>query len=270
MWKSSTSVLLGTIFAAALFVAPLATASAAPQALGLAATPEPMPLHCEDGLCTAFLTAFCLQEKRPQPEDGIAYLPTENSEINLLVSTKDGRTLMLPGRDYVEFYARNHTAVIAKVEQRKLLELNAEYIAIQVGSLSSLIPEERPGDLYPQSAEELAFATGPYRAAAERYFDKGSHAERTAITAMLINNLPKSGDVEVARGESAWTEILDKQGIKGFSESGKGLARTTFENCKEITGSTMRSLSLRSCLEIRHGRLQSSTNRDYWKSLLLF
>ena len=102
MWKRSASVLLGTIFAA-LFVLPLATASAAPQALGLAATPEPMPLHCEDGLCTAFLTAFCLQENRPQPEDGIAYLPTETSVINLLVSTKDGRTLTLPGRDYVEF-----------------------------------------------------------------------------------------------------------------------------------------------------------------------
>ena len=87
---------------------------------------------------------------------------------------------------------------------------------------------------------------------------------------MLINSLPEREDVEVARSESAWKEILDKQGIKGFSKVGKGLARTTLENCKEITGNTMSSLSLRSCLEIRHGRLQSSTNRDYWKSLLLF
>lgn len=269
MWKRSASVLLGTIFAA-LFVLPLATASAAPQALGLAATPEPMPLHCEDGLCTAFLTAFCLQENRPQPEDGIAYLPTETSVITLFVSTKDGRTLTLPGRDYVEFYARNHTAVIAKLEQRKLDELNAESVAIQIGALTSLIPEEQPGDLFPQSAEELAFATGPYRAAAEQYFDKGFHAERTAITAMLINNLPKRGNVEVANGESAWTDVLDKRGIIGFSEAGKELARATFENCKEITGRSMKSLSFRSCLEIRHGRLQSTTNREYWKSLLLF
>ena len=270
MWKCSTSIFLGTIFAVTLFVTPFATASAAPQALGLAATPEPMPLHCEDGLCTVFLTAFCLQEKRPQPEDGIAYLPTESSEINLLVSTKDGRTLKLRGRDYLEFYARNHTAVIAKIEQRKLDELNAESVAIQIGSLTSLIPEEQPGDLYPQSAEELAFATGPYRAAAEHYFDKGSHAERTAITAMLINNLPRRGNVEIVRGETAWTEALEKQGIKGFSETGKGLARVTFENCKEITGRSMKSLSFRSYLEIRHGRLQSNTNREYWKSLLLF
>ena len=270
MWKLPTAFLLGTTFAAALFAVPLTTASAAPQALGLAATPEPVPVHCEGGTCSVFLTAFCLQQERPQPEDGVAYLPTESSEISLVMNTQDGTELTLPGREYVEFFARNHTAVIAKIEQKKLAKFDVKSVAIRVGSLTSLVPEEQPGDLDPQSVEELAFATGPYRIAAETYFDKGSHAERTAITAMLINNLPKRGDIEVARGETAWTDVLGKRGIKGLSAAGKGLARATFENCKEITGGSMKSLSFRSCLEIRHGRLQSETNRDYWKSLLLF
>jgi hypothetical protein len=203
MWKLSSTVLLGTTLAAALIAVPLTTVSAAPQALGLVATPEPMPVHCEGGTCSIFLTAFCLQKKRPQPEDGVAYLPTESSEINLIVSTQDGKELTLPGRKYVEFFACNHTAVIAKIEQRKLAKFDVKSVAIRIGSLTSLVPEEQPGDLYPQSVEELAFATGPYRIAAENYFDKGSHAERTAITAMLINNLPKQGDIEVARGETA-------------------------------------------------------------------
>ena len=159
---------------------------------------------------------------------------------------------------------------LPKLSRKKLAKFDVKSVAIRVGSLTSLVPEEQPGDLDPQSVEELAFATGPYRIAAETYFDKGSHAERTAITAMLINNLPKQGDIEVARGETAWTDVLGKRGIKGLSAAGKGLARATFENCKEITGGSMKSLSFRSCLEIRHGRLQSETNRDYWKSLLLF
>jgi hypothetical protein len=103
MWIRSTAVLLGTAFAAALFAVPLATASAAPRALELAATPAPVPVHCEDGTCSVFLIAFCLQEKRRQPEDDGACLPTESNEITLIVNTQDGKMLTLPGREYVEF-----------------------------------------------------------------------------------------------------------------------------------------------------------------------
>lgn len=39
-----------------------------PQALGLVATAEPAPkMWCQNGLCTAYISAFCLEEHRKSP-----------------------------------------------------------------------------------------------------------------------------------------------------------------------------------------------------------
>ena len=69
-----------TAIASVLFLLPDA-ASAAPQALGLVATQEAMPLQCDDGVCVAFLSSFCLEEERNPPESRTAYSPAEGSNI---------------------------------------------------------------------------------------------------------------------------------------------------------------------------------------------
>src|SRR5712671_2103843 len=45
-------------------------AHAAPQALGLVASSEPLPLICEGGECQVHMSAFCLQEAREIPPLG--------------------------------------------------------------------------------------------------------------------------------------------------------------------------------------------------------
>ena len=57
---------LSMALAAATFAA-RETRAELPQALGLVATAEPAPMQCRDGLCTAYISAFCLEEHRKSP-----------------------------------------------------------------------------------------------------------------------------------------------------------------------------------------------------------
>ena len=51
--------------AAVALAAPFGAVQAAPQALGLVAMDQPVPLRCEGGQCRAEFTSFCLQKARP-------------------------------------------------------------------------------------------------------------------------------------------------------------------------------------------------------------
>lgn len=58
---------LSMALAAATFAA-RETRAESPQALGLVATAEPAPtMQCQDGLCTAYISAFCLEEHHKSP-----------------------------------------------------------------------------------------------------------------------------------------------------------------------------------------------------------
>ena len=58
-------------------------ASAAPQILGLLATNAPTPLTCNDGICSAQFSAFCLQQHRKSPTAGTAYRPAKRTALTL-------------------------------------------------------------------------------------------------------------------------------------------------------------------------------------------
>src|SRR3546814_2176948 len=65
-------------------------------------------------------------------------------------------------------------------------------LTVEVGPAVSLIPEAVAGDTDPQTAEEIALATGPLRNVAERIFDSaGQSADPDRITALLINSLDR-------------------------------------------------------------------------------
>src|SRR3546814_14945149 len=67
-------------------------------------------------------------------------------------------------------------------------------LAVEVGPTVSLIPEAVAGDTDPQTAEEIALATGPLRNVAARLFDSaGQSADAARTTTLLTNRLPKRG-----------------------------------------------------------------------------
>ncbi len=61
MLKLTKALLSGGVF---LATASTAAAGDPPQALGLVATAEPVPFHCDGAECSVNLSALCLQQKR--------------------------------------------------------------------------------------------------------------------------------------------------------------------------------------------------------------
>ena len=238
-----------------------------PQALGLVATTEPAPMQCQDGLCTAYLSAFCLEEHRESPQARTAYRLADNTEVTLLVETAAGDTLRLPGRDWLGFKTQTlFTGVEASVDQARIAKLNPVKLSIEVGPLASMLPVVAADEKTAHSAEEIALATGPYRQAAERYFEGNVEiTTAAAITANLINTLPKTGTVS---GERRMQTMIDAFATLETVEAG--------EKTRTVVGGIVRTCerqahygiySFRHCLELKHSGLQAVTNRTFWDSL---
>lgn len=238
-----------------------------PQALGLVATAEPTPMRCRDGLCTAYLSAFCLEEHRKSPQSRTAYRLADKTEVTLLVDTAAGDTLRLPGRDWLDFKSRTlFTGVEASVDQARIAKLNPVKLSIEVGPLASMLPVVAVDEKTAHSAEEIALATGPYRQAAERYFEGNVEiATAVSITANLINSLPKTDFVS---DERRMQTMIDAFATLETIEAG--------EKTRAVVGRIMHACdrqahygvdSLRNCLELKHSGLQAVTNRKFWDSL---
>lgn len=259
---------------AALSVALAATAFAAadtraetPQALGLVATAEPAPMQCQDGLCTAYLSAFCLEEHRKSPQAQTAYRLAENTEVTLLVETAAGDTLRLPGRDWLGFKTRTlFTGVEASVDQMRLAKLNPVKLSIEVGPLASMLPVVAADAKDAHTPAEVALATGPYRQAAQRYFEGDVEmATAVSMTANLINSLPTSGTVSSERRIQTMIDAFARLETINAGERTRAVVSQVVRTCDRQAHYEI--YSLRQCLELKHGGLQAITNRKFWDSL---
>ncbi len=244
------------------------TARAAPQILGLVATRGDMPMQCAAGSCIGFLSTFCLEEERHPPSSRAAYTPAPNSQITLIVETKDGRTLRLPGHDYLTFQTRlDYTSILAQVETARLASLKPAQVSLHIGPLASLLPVPGPGDTALHSAEERAIATGAYRKTGQQFFDKGGEkSETVSMVTHLINVLPRKGRLEKMALDAAYRDTESAEaGIVGIG------ARERFQkivqSCEAILKSTAARYNMRNCLEYRHEVMQAETNRKFWKAL---
>src|SRR5688500_17138173 len=78
-----------------------ATASAAhasPQLLALLSTDGTVPLHCQGAVCSAELSAFCLERHRATPEAGTLYQAAPNAALVLVVTAADGSSREIDAR----------------------------------------------------------------------------------------------------------------------------------------------------------------------------
>ncbi|MFQ5985045.1 MAG: hypothetical protein ACE5LL_05960 [Alphaproteobacteria bacterium] len=243
-------------------------AFSAPQILGLMAMNEPQPLVCDGEKCAAYFSAFCLQAARDVADKGTSYRPVGGEGITLVLSTRDGGTVSLPGEEYLSFASNGGPySVTISLPQHTLDALGATAAMVAVGPRASLVPVEEAGDPDPQTAAEIALATGPLRIAAERFLEQpGGAADAARVTGRLINALPAQGRVSASRRESLWEETVEPLAKDAMSESGLATAQEMYKSCQADVEAGF-IYSLRRCLEARHDRFLEGTNVEFWESL---
>ena len=154
-------------------------AQAAPQVLGIVASNGPIPLTCDAGGCRADLSTFCLQQPRDNPQPGQSYMPLEGADIVLTGRNAAGETVRLPAASYLGFTTdREFTAIEVSLPAERLAALGLTDPAIEIGEKASLIPAAAANDADPQTAGEIAIATGAYRDKGAEFFDRAGEFRR--------------------------------------------------------------------------------------------
>jgi len=243
-----------------------AGAEAAPQVLAVVATYQPVELTCAHGQCSAELTAICLQPDRASPAAGKRYVLADAGGLRIVGVTRNGsrRALAFTGLATVTAF-RGHNAVKVSIPGRRLNALGIRRAYVEVGQKVSVIPTPTIGDPRPQTPGDLALATGPLRAVADRLVDRGGAATDTArIARVMLNALPARGRAREAARRAAWQKAR-------LSEAGRrtpgalNQARAAFEKCHDAASTGV--LTLRSCLGSRHDSLIGGQNNTYWNAL---
>lgn len=258
-------VLAAAVIAAGFSVS--GPAQAAPQILGLVATAEPTELRCENGVCSAQFTAFCLQEHRDIPIPGTAYRAAANSPLKLVVTDHSGRKRSVLLGDEVEISAeRTFVAVRFSIPEAVIKSVGGVTAAISVAPSSSLLPVPLAGDPNPQTIAETADFTGLHRSTAQRVLaSRPASAELVSRTARLINALPVKEDAPKSTRDGLWKQVF---GSAPESETGRGaiLAREAFEDCRRDINSYVMD-GMRSCLTRYHDDAMITTTHEIWKAI---
>lgn len=265
-------LLAGLALAATLQIG---AAQAAPQVLGLVADNGfPTPLVCDGFECSAQFSSFCLQEGRGSPPTGTAYTPAPGGTLTLLATAPGGRSLRLPAAETLRIAtAIGFTSVTMSLPQSgrdriaETLGAAPEEIrlAVTVGPSVSLLPVPMAGDADPQTAEEIALATGKLRDVAERLFEApGVSADAARLTTLLINSLPARGRETVEMRSSLFDAVAALPASGSLSPEGLERAQALYADCRiSVESSSM--FSMRECLRLRHADLMVRSNRKFWE-----
>jgi hypothetical protein len=269
-----TSVLRAAVLAIVPVVvaAVSAPAVAAPQVLGLVATRSPVPLVCDGVNCSADLSTFCLQQWRRAPHPGQRYVAhAEGAGIHVLGMDAGGAVRDVANGAVLEIEApRGVTAVTVRVPQRILDRHGVTRIAVSVDANVSLVPVAAPRDPYPQSAEDIAIATGPLRELATRFVDDNV-AGVVAADALnrAITLIPRGvSSLSPRLNDRVWAEVAASlPSGDEVHRAGLAAARDAFDRCHDGGGSSLtgrNTLSLDECLAKRQQGLIEPLNRGYW------
>ena len=240
----------------------------APQALGLVATRDAMPLQCNDEACIGFLSSFCLEEERMPPVARRAYAPAPGTEIALIVETKDGRTVRLPGADTLSFNVRlDFTSILAKVPMSRLAALSPARVSIHIAPLATLLPVPQPDDLDRHSPAELKLVLGPYRQTGTRFFDEGGETgETVSMMTQMINRLPRLARAPEGARSDKLQAVLNGADGRASSTGARARFQGIVAGCENMLETTGR-MNMRGCLTYRHEVMQTETNRAFWRAL---
>jgi hypothetical protein len=259
----SLAMRLRIALAALSIAAAPGAAWASPQILALLSTEGPVPLHCLGSVCTAELSAFCLEQQRATPETGTVYRPAPNAMIVLQVTAADGSVREIDGRGLVEFTTvRDMTAVRVSVDRRALG--GAERIAIRSGTETALLPRPSQRDGRTHSAAEIAYATGPLRATAARHVDASAEAAVARDLARALDALRAEDETAALFVSGAAAPVVQR--CTAEVADVKARRKTIIGVFGHWTGrGIVGEASLKSCLEEAHASLMTRLNQRFWK-----
>jgi hypothetical protein len=267
--KHIGTLLPSLLVGAAALVAAAPPVAASPQVLGLVAMNEPLAMKCDETGCRAELSSFCLQQPRDNPAPETAYLPMAGADIALVGTRADGSTVRLDAADYMHFEAsRGFTSIQASLDPAAMQSLGLVSVAVAVGSEVSMVPAETADDPAPQSPDEVALATGAYRAKAVEFFDApGEQADAIRVTNTMINVLPEQGRTMADTDGHLLAEALD-DGIEDVIDpAAVQRAAAIHEACRVKVDVTHHIDTMRDCLIGSHDRMVVNSNIQFWESL---
>ena len=256
------------VIVAALFALGSSVAQAAPQALALVATKGKVGLACQGSDCSAELTTFCLQPDRFAPPRGTRYRLADAGAVQLLGTTRDGRTTVLDPEEHLRFESiRGYVAMRISTSRETMDELDLKKVEVSVGENVSLLPVPEPDDADPITESDIAVLTGSLRPLGSRIVDANEpHMEAAQITNRMINLLPPRSETSEAAGNALWRQAIDGIGQGRLSSGAKEMARGAFAFCKFVVNRAA-STSMRRCLQTQHDNFINFLNSEYWDAV---
>ncbi|MBM3572933.1 MAG: hypothetical protein FJX52_11360 [Alphaproteobacteria bacterium] len=260
------ALLLTPAAATATEIAAKPSKNEGPQALGVVATRAPVPVTCTDGRCTAFLGAFCLEEKVLPPDHGTPYRANRAGDVVLAVTGADGKTRRLDSGDTMDIYSHlgfNALKVVLKPETAAALA--GATLAVEVAERAAVVPIHEKVAV---DADNRAVATTSHRGVAETVFERAEErADAARLTADMINALPEQGEVASAIRRTLWERVVaPKTGRIGATPAGAERARGMVNACNRTVDISLR-VTLRDCLESRHNDVMRELNDEFWTML---
>lgn len=271
MNRHSIAISIAASAVAALMLSP--RAHAASQILGLIASAEPTKLTCENGLCAAEFSSFCLQEHRKAPNPGTAYVPGKDSDIRLIVTAADGSTKTMPAGRFVKLKSlRTFTTVSISLTESTLRALGGKSAAIKVGKLASVVPVANPTDAKPLSAAEIRQFIGPVRVLAETVRDPYAVAMVAAkLSNSLVNMLPISRAPRDSAYQQIWDRAVGELPAGAVTVEAVRYLKREYRDCKFIAameqGLPAEGTSVRTCIGGVHDELMQDFTSNVWKSV---
>jgi hypothetical protein len=248
-------------FAAIFVVGFHASAQAGPQSLGLVMTGGPVPLTCDDGVCRAVLTSFCLERDRDTPQIGTPYR-VGAGEVTLLV--RDGPSQhRIPAHDLLRFTSeRDSHSVEIRLPQTAARSWQGVAFSLEVGRRVTLLPlSDESGD--GRDPLRTAALTGPMREVGERTVDLAApDIDAVRLLDRAVNRLPETGRGGIEQSEAVWRESISS--LPGGAAP--ALAQNAYRTCQRKTEDSL-YYSFRNCLVVSHESLIARLNERYWEAV---
>lgn len=249
-------------------VPPTGAAQAATQALALLETGASTPLVCEDGVCKAEFSTFCLQKDRPLPEANAPYTLAAGGALHLVLIAADGGVRRVPAADHIRIYSARagHTAVVIELPRAALDALGARHAAIEIGEMVTLMPVAVAHDGNPQTEQDRQLATGALRVLGGRLIDRSPDAVATVrVLNRLVNALPRRNGIAAGTRKRLWRDAV-ALGFAAAPSAKLALAAREYGSCWRDRAVALGGISVRNCLQYRHDRLMWKNVKRYWNA----
>lgn len=239
--------------------------NAAPQALALVDTGGEVALLCEEGVCAASFSAFCLTKTRPMPATGTAYEFADTERVRLVGIRHDGRLVALDASSELRLTSERRQLVVRiAMSEDRLEALGLKSARVDIGLDVTLLPKAVAGDPNPMTEGDSALAAGPLRRAGTRVVEGDPSRIGAARFALrLSNKLPPSGALAPRARERFLDQARNVDMAASLSTAERNVARDILNVC-EVKTELGAYDSLRHCFESHHDTLLWRLNVDYW------